>query len=758
MASAIIVFSHLRWDFVFQRPQHLLSRLAAHYPIVFIEEPMQGEEDTFFKTYSPAPNIIVCQPCTPAGMPGFHDEHLPHLRKLLRQIVHDYEDHIAWFYTPMALPLLQELQPKLVVYDCMDELSAFKNAPKQLLQRESALLKVADLVFTGGQSLYRAKRDRHPNVHCFPSSVDTAHFLQALDRSNSHPAHRDIAGPRLGFYGVIDERFDIELIAKVADAHAQWQIVLVGPVAKIEPESLPRRSNIHYLGQQPYEALPHFLAGWDVCLLPFALNESTRYISPTKTLEYMAAELPIVSTPVTDVAEIYGDIVAIAGDAESFIAACEAALLASPEQHAATVQKMRKVLAATSWKATAEQMRHLLETTPRRQAEAARPAAVSAAVAEAVPNVNRLRRQDALRFVNTAIIGAGPTGLSAAYHLGHDVMLFDRNQMVGGSCRSVRDKGFTFDCSGDIMLSGDPYVLELVDILLGSNVRWQECGVAVYGEDAGALQGLRHLGLHRLPPEFADGSRTRFGYPSRGGVQSLMSAFVPHIKGTIELNADVIQVLPKQRVLTLADGRRYQYDNLVSTVPLPELVAMAGDEAPDEVRQAAEALRHVSVRCVHLGIARENVTDKHWIYFPEQNVLFHRVFAQGNASAECSPPGSFGLTCEIFHSPGEPLAVSGQDLVRQCVRDCIRAGLLREEDRIVVSHETDLSYVYVSDDAARADNVSLIRNWLSLYDIVTAGHFGEWQHNDASGHAFVAGKKAAEAVKWMERKSAAAAE
>lgn len=398
MASALIVFSHLRWDFVYQRPQHLLTRLAAHYPIVFIEEPLHDEEDACFKTYSPAPNILVCQPCTPVGISGFHDAHLPHLQKLLRQLVHDYEDHIAWFYTPMALPLLQELNPKLVVYDCMDELSAFKNAPKQLLQRESALLKAADIVFTGGQSLYRAKRDRHPNVHCFPSSVDTRHFLQALDRSNSHPAHREIPGPRLGFYGVIDERFDTELIAHVADAHVQWQIVLVGPVAKINPQTLPRRANIHYLGQHSYEALPHFLAGWDVCLLPFALNESTRFISPTKTLEYMAAELPIVSTPVADVADMYGDIVSIAGDAPSFVKACEEALLASPEQHAARIEKMRKVLASTSWDETAAKMRHLLETTPRRQQQESSEDLIEQP--EAIANVNRLH------VVNTLVSGA----------------------------------------------------------------------------------------------------------------------------------------------------------------------------------------------------------------------------------------------------------------------------------------------------------------------------------------------------------------
>jgi UDP-galactopyranose mutase len=391
MASAIIVFSHLRWDFVYQRPQHLLSRLSAHYPIVVVEEPFFHEGEAFMKTYSPAPNILVCQPHTPVNMPGFHDDHLPYLRKLMRQLTDDYDDHIAWFYTPMALPLLQEMHPRLVVYDCMDELAAFKNAPKQLLQRENAVLKVADIVFTGGPSLYRSKKDRHPNVHCFPSSVDVAHFEKALDRTNSHPLHKGIPGPRLGFYGVIDERLDVELIGKVADAHPMWQIVLVGPVVKIDPASLPTRANIHYLGQQSYEALPQFLAGWDVCMLPFALNESTKFISPTKTLEYMAAELPIVSTPVRDVADVYSDVVSIAADAPAFIKACEAALLATLEEQAEKVERMREKLKKTSWNATAEKMRDLMNST---QGGKKYETFFAEEAAESAAGVSRLPQQD----------------------------------------------------------------------------------------------------------------------------------------------------------------------------------------------------------------------------------------------------------------------------------------------------------------------------------------------------------------------------
>ena len=870
MASAIIVFSHLRWDFVFQRPQHLLSRMASHFPIVFVEEPVHHESSTFFKTYSPVPNVLVCQPNTPVDMPGFHDDHLPHLHKLLRQLVRDYDDHIAWFYTPMALPLLQELHPRLVVYDCMDELASFKNAPKQLLQRESALLKAADLVFTGGQSLYRSKRDRHPNVHCFPSSVDTAHFVHALDRANSHPAHRDIPGPRLGFYGVIDERFDVALIEKLADAHTQWQIVLVGPVVKIDPASLPQRANIHYLGQQPYEALPHFLAGWDVCLLPFAMNESTRFISPTKTLEYMAAELPIVSTPVIDVAETYSDIVAIAADAPAFIAACEAALLASPDAHARKVEQMRRVLAATSWNTTVQNMRTLLESTPRRRAEEPSTATRTSS-ADSAANVNRLRQQESVRYAKTAIIGAGPTGLSAAYHLGHDAVLLEKNAMVGGWCRSIKDKGFTFDYAGHIMFSNDPYVLELYEILLGSNVHWQNREAWVYSKNVytrypfqGALYGLppdvikecimgaiearfgaagksgqtaptvarandccgdggvslpgskvaalekrgpanfeefiyqvwgagiaKHFAIPynrklwavpltemetswlggRVPlpnlEEIIDGAlqpvgkpmgpNARFGYPLRGGFQALVSGFVPHIKGTIELNADVAQISPGHRTITLSDGRRYQYESLISTMPLPALVRIIGDEAPQEVKIAAQGLKHISVRCVNLGVARENITEKHWIYYPE-DTIFHRIFVQGNASPECNPPGGFGITCEITYSPEwKPLPLSGQALIDRCVQDCIKVGMFRPDDKIIVANEIDMPYAYVVYDHARAKNVETIKSWLAMHGIILAGRYSEWEYYN-SDHAFIAGKKAAEAVKWMEKKSAVAVE
>jgi UDP-galactopyranose mutase len=247
-----------------------------------------------------------------------------------------------------------------MVYDCMDELSLFLGAPPELLAREAALIECADLMFTGGPSLFRAKQSRHPNVHCFSSSVDAAHFTVRSSGVREADDQSGLPRPRLGFYGVIDERLDLSLIDHVSQAHPEWQIVLVGPVVKIDPGVLPRRENIHYFGQRTYQQLPSYLTGWDICLLPFARNDATRFISPTKTLEYMAAQLPIVSTPITDVAEPYGDIVYLGDTPAEFVAACESALAASPEERESRFAKMRRVLAGTSWDSTVASMEKLL--------------------------------------------------------------------------------------------------------------------------------------------------------------------------------------------------------------------------------------------------------------------------------------------------------------------------------------------------------------------------------------------------------------
>jgi glycosyltransferase involved in cell wall biosynthesis len=383
--KTLVVFSHLRWNFVYQRPQHLLSRLAARWPVVFIEEPVPNAAEDRIEHIAAAPGVEVWRPHLRGSAAGFHAEHKPALQKLVARCLQEQriDDYWVWFYTPMALPMADKLQPEGIIYDCMDELSLFRGAPRELIDQETALFSAADVVFTGGRSLYNAKKGRHRNVHCFPSSVDALHFRQGID---DHALQRDIAHPRLGYCGVIDERIDLELIAGIADARPQWEIVMVGPVVKIDPAACPQRPNIHWLGQQGYQDLPAFINGWDVCLLPFALNESTRFISPTKTLEYMACGKPSVSTAIRDVVEPYGHVVPICKDADGFVQACEGFMNASPEQRAAHDAAIDDIISRTSWDSTAQAMEQLIA-----QAEAAREAQELPAVASIATELARAR-------------------------------------------------------------------------------------------------------------------------------------------------------------------------------------------------------------------------------------------------------------------------------------------------------------------------------------------------------------------------------
>lgn len=324
--SDLICFSHLRWDFVYQRPQHLLSRAARDRRVFFIEEPVFDAELPRLEVRQGEDKVNIAIPHLPAGKDDSS------INEMLRELVDDLfaqkqiTDYLAWYYTPMALAFTRHLQPGAVIYDCMDELSAFKGAPPSLKELETELFASADLVFTGGQTLYEAKCRQHSNVHAFPSSVDVAHFAQARTIQTEPEDQRQIPHPRLGFFGVIDERMNLALLSHLADLRPDWHLVMIGPVVKIAPAELPQRENIHYLGGKSYAELPGYLAGWDVTLLPFALNESTRFISPTKTPEYLAAGKPVISTSIRDVIRPYGELglVRIADTAEQFIKAVEA--------------------------------------------------------------------------------------------------------------------------------------------------------------------------------------------------------------------------------------------------------------------------------------------------------------------------------------------------------------------------------------------------------------------------------------------------
>ena len=375
--DVVVCFSHLRWNFVFQRPQQLLTRCARERRVLYVEEPEFIANVTPHMKIVAQPPVEVVVPQLPTGMEP--RSIVTALRILIDELMQTQrlQRPLFWYYTPMALDFTVHLDASAIVYDCMDELSAFQGAPGGLRERESLLVERASLVLTGGRSLYDAKRlqYQHHNLHLFPSSVDTAHFGLAR-RPLPEPADQaHLPRPRFGFFGVLDERLDIPLLGAVAAARPEWQLVMVGPVVKIDPDSLPQHPNIHYLGQKGYDELPAYLAGWDVALLPFARNEATRFISPTKTPEYLAAGKPVVSTSIRDVVTPYGEqgLAHIADDPEGFVRACEAALAQDRAKHLAAADWF---LRATSWDATWTRIDALIGTVLHRGAERS-PSAVA---------------------------------------------------------------------------------------------------------------------------------------------------------------------------------------------------------------------------------------------------------------------------------------------------------------------------------------------------------------------------------------------
>ena len=380
----LLCFSHLRWDFVFQRPQHLMSRFARTMTVVFWEEPVEiGRRETAYLKVRQAEhfeNVRVVTPHLPEGME--EEQREAALKRLLDAHVTSYtRPLVAWYYTPMMLPFSRHLDASAVVYDCMDELSKFRFAPERLLDLERELIGRADLVFTGGASLYEAKKNRHSNVHCFPSSVDREHFAKARRELEQPADQAGLQHPRLGFYGVIDERFDIALLQQVADMRPDWSFVMVGPVVKISEEELPRAANIHYLGPKTYDELPAYLSGWDVALMPFAMNDSTQFISPTKTPEYLAGGKPVVSTPIRDVVRTYGHLegVHIAADSDGFVRCCEKALEQSRMAEGDWLAEADLLLAATSWATTQARMAGLIAQELGERTEKEAPALLAAA-------------------------------------------------------------------------------------------------------------------------------------------------------------------------------------------------------------------------------------------------------------------------------------------------------------------------------------------------------------------------------------------
>jgi UDP-galactopyranose mutase len=435
----LICFSHLRWDFVFQRPQHLMTRFAKSRRVIFWQEPVSGPADSCPRLDSrtdPVSGVLVVTPVLPDG--GGTLQRNASLALLLDGLLAAFDgDLIRWYYTPMMLEFSRHLEAVCTVYDCMDELANFKFAPPELTILERELMTLADVVFTGGYSLWEAKRDRHANIHPFPSSVDRTHFAKALAVLDEPADQAAIPHPRLGFYGVVDERMDLGLIAALADARPDWNVVIVGPVVKIDAADLPRRPNLHYLGGKTYDQLPAYLGGWEVALMPFAINDSTRFISPTKTPEYLAGGRPVVSTPIVDVVRHYGDLegVKIASTPQAFVEACDDALALSSSD-GAWLKEVDAALAALSWDETFARMDLEISQAGARQD----PMCTAAPGGELGPAVRPASRRRPFDYL---IVGAGFAGSVLAERLtsqlGKRVLLVDKRPHFGGNAYDERD-------------------------------------------------------------------------------------------------------------------------------------------------------------------------------------------------------------------------------------------------------------------------------------------------------------------------------
>jgi UDP-galactopyranose mutase len=347
---------------VFQRPQHLMSRFAKERRVFFFEEPVYDAPSQYNEIFDdPETGVCVVTPHITSDTKN-SVEPLRHLLQIFMASM-KIGDYVAWYYTPLSLQFSDHLNPGLIVYDCMDELSSFKFAPPQLKEWEKKLFSKAHLVFTGGMNLFEAKKSYHENIHGVPSGIDVNHFIQARQPMQDPADQASIPRPRIGFYGVVDERFNIELLRSMASQKPDWHFIVIGPTAKIDPATLPNASNIHFIGMRDYKELPTYLAGWDVAMMPFELNEATKYISPTKTPEFLAAGKPVVSTSIHDVVHPYGDkkLVSIADSPAEFIAAIEQYL--STERGKNWMKEVDDLLKTMSWNDIWKRMNDLMNKT-----------------------------------------------------------------------------------------------------------------------------------------------------------------------------------------------------------------------------------------------------------------------------------------------------------------------------------------------------------------------------------------------------------
>jgi len=730
-ALTIVAFSPRRWHGAFARPQQLLSRLAERHRVVYVEEPVHAPGPARLIRASAGPTIEIVTPCTPIGEPGFHDSQIAGLKPLLDGHLQTIGgEFVAWFCTAMALPLAASLRARAVVYDCLAERGAAKDAPRQLRQRESALMRSAQLVLAHGPGLYEARRDEHANIHCLPGGVDTLRFApEAIDEASAaarlaERLQRDIAAPRLGFYGVIDERIDLALVERLADADAQWQIVMVGPV-HVEHARLPRRPNLHWLGLQPHELLPHLLTSWQVCLLPLRCDASTRHANPGQALEYLASGKPVVATAIADVATLYGEVVALAEDHERFVVACARALFEEDEQRRERESRTRALVNGCSWTHCAERAATLFDEL------LAQPAPHSAAPDEAEPApatpAMPASRRARTRAITHLVVGGGVTGLAAAWQLGQDglasrTLLVERADRLGAAHRRHEADGCPFE-HADLGLPDGALARELMPRLLGRNLQWRTTQMCVAGGAATMLS---------LPA------------PARGGIQALLDAFMQRVACPVALETSLLRLMPASRTARLDDGRSIHYEHLISTIALPDLANACGEELPPELRSAAAALRTRPARSVFLAVQRHDplATDV-CLIVPHRGAPFHRAWVS------CRPEG-FGrdglIIVRLDLAPPAGAGEHAQPSVAQLLSECRRRGLVRAHERLVAHWDLQIAQGHPLDDALRAHHLQSLRSWFAAHGIELAGHFGAWG-GDHGLHAIEAGASAVERLR-----------
>ena len=398
----LVVFSSQRWHFAWQRTQQLLTRLASNYRITVVEPPLTTHRDAYLECTPVAHGITLAVPHTRCDPGGFHADQFPVTARLLAQFMREHAivAPLVWLDTPAALPLVQALAPRAVVYDCHDDAAAH-GGDDGLRHLEEQLMRVADVVIAGGPSLYESHRARHANVHCIANAVAAAHFAppspsaKSIEAVSARAIHAAIPNPRLGFFGVIDERIDLELLARVADLRPDWQIVMAGPLRGVTPAALPQRGNLMWLGAQTYAILPHLQAHWDLCLLPFKVDACAHHAAPIEALEFLAGQKSVVATPVHDVAALHGHIVRLAHGAHAFVEACRTAMCErGPLRRQRRIDALISVHSST-WERAADRVHKLLVEF------AHEPASVPGrAPAEVRPELVAAARQGAARFAS----------------------------------------------------------------------------------------------------------------------------------------------------------------------------------------------------------------------------------------------------------------------------------------------------------------------------------------------------------------------